>query len=710
MKSLYLFILLSFSILANAQISNFKVVYSFNSNLSGEIVSGSDALTASNAIFGGAFLKNTRLSTDGVQSVLASDVVNNNATNYSNTFIRFDLTSLANKVITITKITVRHRANVATPDNLFRIGCTKNGATPLNTDINQSSGNYLFLSSYSTTSFQPGSANSSASSPDKLSVFLCARGALTTTVNWFVDEVVIEGIATQSGGSAIIVVSDIAKQQMRFGVDAERLWYWNSTNKTNLANAAVKELQSDFVRVAINCAYEREQGVENPAAYTQILEMMTAMKASNPNIKFFASERPLDQAYTAAEQVAIFGAEGAVPWAPYPAWIMGFSGFGGVFGSDGFNQYEALQYLADYLNFMNSKGFSIDYLDLTNEKNVITPAITKYMYDNLPALLDAGVQIPVLVVPSSWSRQQGTDWLKSVNISKSENTAFEIAATHNTDDTGTPEDFVAAANTLKKEPWNTELHNWVGVTTQEEILTSSVFWEHIRGGFTGLETWLFFGPLNGKDHTMIWANSSQLIRSCKYEIFKKVVNNANRGYYLETSMPNTQCLTASFIKDSILTVFALNKSTTPLPNGLFFLQNRNILNKPIEVTRWNSKLARPGEVSSFIASNMDNFAYTLDSASLYCFKIILSKSLSDVKGIKHINNVVLYPNPTSDKFSISTENQIDKMDLVDMSGLVSKILKPEDRTISVSDLSSGIYFLRTFSNNYWQFNKISVVR
>jgi hypothetical protein len=209
---------------------------------------------------------------------------------------------------------------------------------------------------------------------------------------------------------------------------------------------------------------------------------------------------------------------------------------------------------------------------------------------------------------------------------------------------------------------------------------------------------------------MIWANSSQVIKSCKYEIFKKVVNNANRGYYLETSMPNSQCLTASFIKDSILTIFTLNKSTSALPNGLFFLQNRNILNKSVEVTRWNSKLARPGVVSSFIASNMDNFAYTLDSASLYCFKIILSKSLSDVKGIKHINKVILYPNPTSDKFSISTENQIDKMDLVDMSGRVSKILKPEDRTISVSDLSSGIYFLRTFSNNYWQFSKLSVVR
>ncbi|MCX6309230.1 MAG: T9SS type A sorting domain-containing protein [Bacteroidia bacterium] len=710
MKYLYLTILLSISILTNAQISNFKVVYSFNSNLSGEIVSGSDALTASNAAYGGSFLKNVRLSADGVQSVLASDVVNNNATNYSNTFIRFDLTSLANNVLTITKISVRHRANIANQDNLFRIGCTKNAATPLNTDINQSSGNFLFATTYNSTSFQPGSAYSTASNPDKLSVFLCARGGLTTTVNWFVDEVVIEGIVTQGGGSDVIVVSDIPKQQMRFGVDAERLWYWNSTNKTKLADLAVKELQSDFVRVAINCAYEREQGVKNPAAYTQILEMMTAMKTSNPNIKFFASERPLDQAYTAAEQVAVFGAEGAVPWAPYPAWIMGFSGFGGVFGSDGFNQYEALQYLADYLNFMNSKGFSIDYLDLTNEKNVITPAITKYMYVNLPALLDVGVQIPVLVVPSSWSRLEGTNWLKSVNISKSENTAFEIAATHNTDDAGTSEDFVAAANTLKKEAWNTELHNWVGISIQEEILTSTVFWEHIRAGFTGLETWLFFGPLNGKDHTMIWANSSQVIKSCKYEIFKKVVNNANRGYYLETSMPNAQCLTASFIKDSILTVFALNKSTSALPNALLFLQNRTILNKSIEVTRWNSKLARSGVVSSFVASNMDNFTYTLDSASLYCFKIDLTKSTSDVKGIKHTNNVVIYPNPTSDIVSISTEYQIDKMEIVDVNGRVSKILKPEDTTISVSDLSSGMYFLRIFSNNYWQFKKLSVVR
>lgn len=475
-------------------------------------------------------------------------------------------------------------------------------------------------------------------------------------------EIVFDKIAYTPEKSNMILVSDTIKQQMRFGVDAERLWNWQSSLKTQLAELAVKELQSDYVRVAINCAYEREQGVINPSAYNQILEMMTAMKAANPNVKFFASERPLSQAYTSAEQTALFGKPNGCPWSSYPGWIMGFSGYGGIFGGGGFNKDKAIQYLADYLNFMNKKGFTIDYMDFTNEGKTITPSIAKYMFDNLPAKLNDGVNLPVFVVPSSWSIKQGTDWLNSVNLSKNEDIAFKIAGTHNTSSKGSCEDFVAASKKLHKEAWNTELHNWTGINLRDEILNSSIFWEHIRAGFSGLDTWLFYGPANGKGHTMIWSSNTKITKSGKYEIFKKVVNNANRGYYLQTSMPNSQCMTASFIKDSILTVWVLNKSNSALQNVFFLFNNRNILNKKIEVTRWNSSLPRQGVASSFVPLNVDNFIFSLDSASLYCFKIDLSKSILGLKVTKQNNDLIILPSPASPDFSIKTENDIEKFD------------------------------------------------
>ena len=89
-------------------------------------------------------------------------------------------------------------------------------------------------------------------------------------------------------------VSETEKQDIYLGIDAERLWYWKNYIKDELADLGVKELQSKFVRVAINCKYEREKGVKDETAYTEdILVMMEAMKKANPNIEFFASPRPL---------------------------------------------------------------------------------------------------------------------------------------------------------------------------------------------------------------------------------------------------------------------------------------------------------------------------------------------------------------------------------------------------------------------------------
>lgn len=504
-----------------------------------------------------------------------------------------------------------------------------------------------------------------------------------------------------------ITVSSVPKQQMRFGIDAERLWYWRSELKNQLANLAVKDLQSDYVRVAINCAYEREQGVKNPAEYDKILEMMTAMKAANPQIKFFASPRPLDEAYTETEELAIFGAIDGCPWAPYPGWIMGFSGYGGIFGSDGFNKDEALQYLVDYLNFMDQKGFQIDYLDLTNEKNVITPAITKYMYDRMPAMLNPNVTMPAFVVPSSWSRQQGTDWLKSVNKTANEHLAFEIAGTHNTDPAGTPEAFVTEAKKLNKEVWNTELHGWTGIALRDEVLNSSYLWEHIRAGFSGIDSWLFFGPLSGKDHTMIWANTTQIIKSGKYEMFKKVVNNANRGYYLETTLPNVNCMTASFIKDNVLTIWALNEATTPLNDVKFVVQNKDIQNKSIEITKWNSKLSRQGAVSQITALNTDNFTYSVDSASLYCFKITFPTATSlPVNKIEE--NCTIYPNPATTYFTIKTLAQPTAVELLTVDGRWLKSFDARDKTFSISDVKKGIYIVRIEEKNHSYFRKLNI--
>ncbi len=420
-----------------------------------------------------------------------------------------------------------------------------------------------------------------------------------------------------------VVVGSELKQKMSFGVDALRLWYWRSTLKDELAQLAVGDMKPEFIRVPINCAYEREMGVKKDTAYDVIIEMMTAMRKVNPTIKLFASPEVLGQAYSSAEQLALFGATDGCPWAPYPGWIMGYTGYGGIFGGGGFNKDKAMQYLADYLNLMYSKGFVIDYMDLTQENQIITPAINKYIFDNLPSKLNVGVKMPILVVPSSWDCNTATVWLNSVNTTNGQLDAFGIAATHNTGSPGTPLGFATAATSLGKPAWNSELHGWVGDETElsDEIMTSSSLWDYVKSGFSGLETWLFFGPYGGKGHSMIWANSSSIQKSAKYEIFKKVVNSANGGNYIPTTMPSTDSVTSTFfVKDGVYSGSVLNKRKSSLGNVKFEFP-ASIINKNIEITKWNSTLPRAGQTTYIKVTEDKSFYSIIDAQTLYFFRI-----------------------------------------------------------------------------------------
>lgn len=430
-----------------------------------------------------------------------------------------------------------------------------------------------------------------------------------------------------------LVVATTPKQQLRLGIDAERLWYWRSTKKTELAMAAVSDLQADYVRIAINCAYERENCVKNETAYKEILEMMTVMRAANPTIKFFASPRPLHEAYSAQEKEDLFGDVDNVPWSPYPLWIQQWRQNGTrvvngktvpKFDKAYFDASALVQYFADYLNLMYAKGFDIAYLDVSNEQTIITPAINKYLYDRLPLKLNAGVNMPILVVPSTWNTQGGIDWLRNLNQAKGEHLAFGVASTHNTGDGGSLEEFTSLTKSFGKEAWNTELHGWVGLELKDEILNSSVLWEHLRAGYSGIDTWLFFGPLGGTAHSMVNSNGTVINTAGKYEIFKQVVNNANRGYYLDITQPSGNLRTTAFIKGNVLSVWVLNKSTSPLQSVKIDLSGyTNIANK-VEVLKWQENLPKEGSASEINLTNPQSFVTDIDAETLYFFKLKLN--------------------------------------------------------------------------------------
>ena len=405
-----------------------------------------------------------------------------------------------------------------------------------------------------------------------------------------------------------LTVGNTKKQKMRYGLDYERLWFWYGpeANLDTVARWSMVDCDVDYIRVAINCDYELTEGDYNLAAYTdRIIPMMAAMKAAKPDIKFFASPRPLQDPPE------------TVQWQPYPQWITGDNG-----RSFNFQWQKCAEYLVRYIKLMKSYGFKIDFMDMTNEWNFITAAHIRDIKAYMVAHLDAE-DMPLLIAPSTWSYAQGAWWLNGADTA-AKKAAIDIAASHNTDKTGTAQDFAnAAANILPgKEIWNTELHGWKGSGPTQEIPTASYLFETIRAGFSGINSWLAIGTTN-QQHCYILNNGTTVTRNVKFFIFRKLSTTSNYGHALEINQPAQLTATAALIRGNLMTVWVLNNNASGVPIRIN-VAGRTLAESSVKRTRWNPTLALEG-VSEQIPISGDNSVWsTVAGNSLYCYEILLT--------------------------------------------------------------------------------------
>ena len=414
-----------------------------------------------------------------------------------------------------------------------------------------------------------------------------------------------------------IKVGSEPEQMMRYGLDFERLWYWEGSGLGPVPDWCVNDCNIDYIRCAVNAGYELNEasapGDENSYklnAYTsRIIPMMAAMQNANPNIKWFASPRPLAEAVSSAS------------WQPYPIWITGATTY--TSGNYDFDPIKCAQYLIRYLRLMKDYGFKISYLDLTNEWQAndgsssgrITQAdardIVEYMkayIENPPEpgsdptdptgfyasnypVLESG-DMPSTVAASSWEFAQGVSWIQNLDTERRRD-AIDIASSHNTnrdDGSGSEQGFADQARATlgaDTEVWQTELHGWKNKHGADEVNSFDHFMRAVRGGFSGINGWLALGG-SSQGHTYLWHTSSEVTRGVKYFIFKKLSNTSNYGYYLDADEPVEFSNTMALIRDNLLTVWINNASTSAQ-----FVEidlSGHVLDGDIRYTKWNEDL------------------------------------------------------------------------------------------------------------------------
>ncbi|MFC7337792.1 carbohydrate-binding protein [Haloferula chungangensis] len=450
-----------------------------------------------------------------------------------------------------------------------------------------------------------------------------------------------------------LVVGSTPQQQMRYGMDYERLWYWtgglSGSERDDIARWTAVDADVDFIRVAVNSEYELDEGTYDLSAYTsKIIPLMQEMKQANPKIKFFASPRPLNEAVSNAS------------WQPYPIWITGAPSYSS--SSFDFKWQKCAEYLVRYLLLMKSYDFKISFLDVTNEwqSNGFGGRITQDDMDNIheylnvtylaapwehpayPGLTLTADDIPKIVAPSSWNYAQGTQWIE--NLDSGDREALAIAACHNTDRTGDAQSFADAVTERFDQPgdtvpeiWNTEVHGWKSTSNENETTSFYFYLEAIRAGFGGINGWLAIGTTS-QGHSYILNPGGTPTRNVKYYIYRKLSSTSNYGHALDIlEEPGADVLNAplgsndddiprnvaAFIKGKLMTVWVVNENPDPVPLEITPSGN-TIASKTVRRTRWTDPNDVEGFETLIPVLTENSFSTTIPGESVCCFEITLA--------------------------------------------------------------------------------------
>jgi len=416
-----------------------------------------------------------------------------------------------------------------------------------------------------------------------------------------------DGHAAPAGTDAVPVVAVGAerKQRMTYGMDFERLWYWGGLKpeaKRKLARLALVECPVAYVRVAINGAAEIEEGKIDWGAYAKILDCMRTLRAARPDIEFFASPRPFHEAVKGS------------PYTCYPLWITRYEKHP-TKDKMKFKEFlpeKAAGYLARYVKFMKSQGFTITYIDSKNECRNMRPAALAKMARLMKEQL--GDDMPIVIAPSSYDYGQAAAWLREA-IDGGCADFFGIVSSHNTKTRGSREDLVALARSLGLSVWNTELHSFTGPDENAAAKTKMLF-DHIRSGFSGANDWLSLGN-EKKTHKMFRNIKGDVVAMRIYYIFKKVVNVSCGGNYLHTEAPPGLASTVAFIKDRRLSVFLLNTDKERPVRLRVALDGHTPAKKTAQLTSWGPADPREGGETTLRVAGT-SIACTVPADTLQC--------------------------------------------------------------------------------------------
>lgn len=149
----------------------------------------------------------------------------------------------------------------------------------------------------------------------------------------------------------------------------------------------------------------------------------------------------------------------------------------------------------------------------------------------------------------------------------------------------------------------------------------------------------------------------------------------------------------------------LGGSLSPNDSVVFYLADYRFANNAQDyiVKTWQYvNLTSLGNVDSLVFSltSSDNGTYGMNTPNFFCLDNFttsdaITTSISDIR--TNDNSISIYPNPVSDELNVRTIIPFTHSEIINQLGEV--VISSNQNTIKLNELTSGIYFIKTYNNN-----------
>jgi len=361
---------------------------------------------------------------------------------------------------------------------------------------------------------------------------------------------------------------------------------------------------------------------------------------------------------------------------------------------------EYVKLLTDYILFMKTKGYEIDYLAIQNEEQYnegnITPAKHKAIVDSLRNIsVRLNFKMPLIVGYEDYGPNKN-NWMKTMKSSGYLD-RMDIYGTHYYPNlrplAGLKSDLAYAGN---MPFWSTEPH-WDDRATvdvwdaAEQAMCA--FWDQIEVGMSGFMWWGYKRTGNLRGYLM--QTTSALIKDAQMIDMDDMDGPGTNTY--------GKLQTRAFREGDKLTVYAINNNATATYSDYGFGLSVGTITGTVYYRQWLKTGAVSGINGSVIPQTNSKFNLTLPPQSITVFSLnINAPTLVNSVGA-NTRTLSLFPTLVYNELNISGLTQNSSYRIFDTSG--KKVIESDLLSLNTSSLSKGLYLIRSTTGQVAKFFK-----